>query len=155
MGEAGEARSKFSSAATRLQYAALPYRLGQSAEFLLITSRETRRWIIPKGWPMKSLSPAQCAAQEALEEAGVEGQASAAPIGSYTYLKKLSDGRTVPVEVEVFSLNILRQLDDWREKDQRQTRWFTPQEAIEAVQESGLKNLMRSFAALLVNTGNA
>ncbi len=155
MGGAGETRSKFGSAATRLQYAALPYRLGPSAEFLLITSRETRRWIIPKGWPMKSLSPAQCAAQEALEEAGVEGQTSAAPIGSYTYLKKLSDGRTVPVEVEVFSLHIERQLDDWREKDQRQTRWFSPQEAIEAVQEPGLKNLMRSFAALLANAGNA
>src|SRR5437773_2370121 len=71
-----------------IQYAALPYRVsGSKTEVLLVTSRRTRRWIVPKGWPVESLEPSACAAVEALEEAGVSGQVEQKPIGHYRYLK--------------------------------------------------------------------
>ena len=74
------------------QYAALPYRLGRDGlEILLITSRGSGRWIIPKGWPMAGLSPSQAAALEALEEAGVTGNVSADSVGRYGYDKELAD----------------------------------------------------------------
>ena len=79
-------------AAVSQQYAALPWRQTQGFEILLITSRETRRWVIPKGWPMPGHSAAESAAQEAYEEAGVRGQMSAEPAGHYAYKKRLRGG---------------------------------------------------------------
>ena len=68
---------------TRIQFGALPYRFDRHAdlEVLLITSRETGRWIIPKGGPIKGFKPGQTAALEAYEEAGVRGRVSARPLG--------------------------------------------------------------------------
>ena len=74
------------------QYAALPWRNAQGFEILLITSRETRRWVIPKGWPMPGNSPAESAAQEAYEEAGIRGKIAVQAIGHYGYRKRLRGG---------------------------------------------------------------
>ena len=91
------------SKAVGIQYAALPFRhSGRRLEILLITSRETRRWVIPKGWPVKGLAPQEAAALEAAEEAGLEGEIEANPIGSYRYLKHLKGGHTIPIQVIVF-----------------------------------------------------
>src|SRR5215468_11570993 len=78
----------------RLQYGALPYRTsnGHRAQFMLVTSRETRRWIIPKGWPKRGKSPHRSAAREAFEEAGVIGAVGRRPVGSFSYAK---NGRSV------------------------------------------------------------
>jgi 8-oxo-dGTP pyrophosphatase MutT (NUDIX family) len=72
------------------QVAALPLKLGDDgvARVLLLTSRETRRWVIPKGWPMKGRKAHEAAAHEALEEAGVAGHAEKTPIGRYYYFKR-------------------------------------------------------------------
>jgi len=134
-------------AALRTQYAALPYREESALEILLITSRETQRWVIPKGWPMESLQPWETAAREALEEAGVEGAISRKPLGAYLYEKRLPGGILVPCSVDVFPMRVERQRKEWREKDQRAQRWLSVPDAIEAVQEQELKSLLRTFAA--------
>src|SRR5206468_12254776 len=97
--------------AKRVQYGALPYRVkGRSRpEIMLVTSRETRRWIIPKGWPKKGKSPHRSAAREAFEEAGVVGSVGRRSVGSFSYEKRLKNGGTVECEVRVFPLQVKRQ----------------------------------------------
>lgn len=131
----------------RTQYAALPWRKGDdgSVEILLVTSRETRRWVIPKGWPMKDLAPEACAAQEALEEAGVVGQASRKRLGVYHYDKRLRSGRSQHVRVTVYPLAVREERDAWPEMAERERRWTTPIEAAEAVEEPELKALLAKF----------
>jgi 8-oxo-dGTP pyrophosphatase MutT (NUDIX family) len=131
----------------RAQYAALPWRRGEdgAVQILVITSRETRRWVIPKGWPIKGLSPAMAAAREAFEEAGVTGPIAEAPLGTYHYDKRLRSGRLRSVAVEVFSLHVDGEEVVWPEQDQREKRWSTPREAADLVDESELKTLLAGF----------
>jgi predicted NUDIX family NTP pyrophosphohydrolase len=132
------------------QYAALPYRrTGAGIDVMLITSRDTGRWIIPKGWPAPALDPGASAAQEAMEESGLVGEISAQPIGSYGYTKRLADGSAVDCTVEVFALAVERQLPTWPEQAERRTRWFALEEAAAAVQEPELGAIIRNLARLL------
>lgn len=133
----------------RTQYGALPYRVGPEggAEVVLITSRESRRWILPKGWPMKGFTPSRTAEREAFEEGGLIGEVGKAPVGRYSYLKRLKSGATVPCEVVVFPLQVSEQRDHWPEATEREVRWFSMQEAVETVDEKALAELIRSFAA--------
>src|ERR1700754_3917375 len=90
-----------------LQFGALPYRFasGGGLQILLITSRTTRRWIIPKGWAIKGSKPWESAAREAYEEAGLRGTVARRPFGSYLYVKTFEDGaEALPCEVRVFPL---------------------------------------------------
>jgi len=132
----------------RQQYAALPWRRLEDGgvEVLLITSRETRRWVIPKGWPIKGLKSPQSAAREALEEAGVEGQPGKSKLGVYHYDKKLRSGRVQKVRVAVYGLEVTRERETWKEKDQRDKLWTSPAEAAELVEEPELKALVAAFA---------
>jgi 8-oxo-dGTP pyrophosphatase MutT (NUDIX family) len=128
-----------------IQYAALPYHIGEdgSPQIMLLTSRETRRWVIPKGWAIKDLKPHQVAAREAFEEAGLVGRIiSKKPIGSFHY-EKLQPEHRLLCEVWVFLLWVDHQLNDWPEKGQRETRWFEPEEAACMVDESGLAEIIR------------
>ena len=93
---------------------------------MLITSRATRRWVIPKGNPEKGLGPCEVAAKEAYEDAGLIGVVGREPVGTYRYAKRSGGRKSVPVEVEVFPLGVATQLEDWPERGQRETRWFTP-----------------------------
>ena len=136
--------------AIRLQYGALPFRESKAGglEVLLLTSRQTKRWIIPKGWPIRGLGPSKSAAREAYEEAGVHGDTRSKSIGRYLYSKLLDDRAvTVPCEVRVFALRVRRQANAWPECQQREVRWFLAADAMEAVEESGLKALIASFAS--------
>ena len=135
------------TSAPRVQYAALPYRLrGTSgAEVMLVTSRETRRWIIPKGWPMKGRAPHTSAAREAREEAGVVGDVGKRPIGSYSYEKRLEGGDVVVCKVDVFPLEVKRQQKRWPEKGKREVRWLSPREAAKKVQEPVLRAIIRTW----------
>jgi 8-oxo-dGTP pyrophosphatase MutT (NUDIX family) len=137
-------------AGDRIQYGALPYRRQGEIEILLVTSRETRRWVIPKGWPMKRRTPQGAAAREALEEAGVKGEISKKSIGVYHYMKRLPGGTAVPCEVQVFPLKVKREDPAWRESGQRIRRWFTLAEAVDAVEEPELKALMEAFSSRVV-----
>src|SRR3984885_648182 len=101
-----------------VQFAALPWRIGEGGrrQIMLLTSRETQRWIIPKGWPMKGRKPAEVASQEAYEEAGLVGHVvGKRPIGSFHYQKQLTNKERL-CQVLVFSYRVDRQLDDWPEK---------------------------------------
>jgi len=129
------------------QVAALPLMVGDDgvARALLVTSRGTKRWVIPKGWPMKGRKPHESAAQEALEEAGVIGLASKKPIGTYTYFKWRAAHFDV-CRVDVYLLMVKRQLTTWREKDQREACWFTLEAAADLVQEPELVALLQRVA---------
>jgi 8-oxo-dGTP pyrophosphatase MutT (NUDIX family) len=131
---------------TGLQYAALPWRERDGRlEILLITSRQSKRWIIPKGWPIEDLAPHASAAQEALEEAGIVGHVSPTVLGSFHYAKGLKSGRSINCKVIVFPLAVTRMRREWPEKHARELRWHSPQEAVEAVAETDLRLLIRRF----------
>ena len=129
------------------QYGVLAYDVAEDGEprFLLITSRKTKRWIIPRGNPIPGLSPAQSAAQEAYEEAGVTGVVSPEEIGAYRYNKQRRPGSSVLANVHVFALRTTIQSDRWPERHERDWKWFTRQEAADAVEEPGLKEILMSF----------
>ncbi len=132
------------------QAGALPYRLAArgsdaSVEILLITSRETRRWIIPKGNIDFNMAPHAAAAVEAEEEAGVRGKIGKTPIGRFCYRKGLASGISVGAKVVVYPLLVTIDLDDWKEKSWRERRWFPLTEAAEAVAEPDLRDLIRAF----------
>jgi 8-oxo-dGTP pyrophosphatase MutT (NUDIX family) len=130
----------------RVQLAALPFRIALgSLQVLLITSRETRRWIIPKGWPIRGLPPRDVAAREALEEAGLVGTiVGKRSIGSYHYAKRLPENHEDLCRVKVFLLSVDHQLEDWPEKEQRECQWMTPEKAAHMVDEGGLAEILRA-----------
>jgi 8-oxo-dGTP pyrophosphatase MutT (NUDIX family) len=135
----------------QLQYAALPFRrrADLTIEVMLITSRDTGRWVIPKGWPVPKLTPRNSAAHEAREEGGIVGRIGERPIGRFHYDKRLSDGSSTHCEVEVFALEVERQMKSWLEKDQRRTRWFAVAEAAVAVDEPELRALIANLPKCL------
>ncbi|MNS89635.1 NUDIX domain protein [compost metagenome] len=128
------------------QVAALPWRQGENGvEVMMITSRETRRWVIPKGGRMVGKTDPQAAAQEAYEEAGVQGETLEAPIGHFRYAKRLKSGETQACVVAVYPLEVLIQLGAWPEDQQRQRRWMPQADAADAVHEADLADLIRGF----------
>lgn len=128
------------------QIAALPMRLDATGavEVLLVTSRETRRWVIPKGWPWRGRPDYEAAAGEAWEEAGVRGSPESRPVGSYTYEKRRPDD-SIPVTVDVYVLEVTEEVGDWPEAGERNRAWFSPRDAAEVVQEPELKVLLLSL----------
>ena len=112
---------------------------------LLITSRETRRWIVPKGWPMSGRPDHRAAATEAREEAGVIGRVHRWPVGHYDYVK-MRPGRTDVLRVVLYVLEVERQLERWKEQGQREVRWFPVPEAVEAVAQPQLAAVIGSRA---------
>jgi 8-oxo-dGTP pyrophosphatase MutT (NUDIX family) len=135
-------------AAKRVQYGALPYRLSSRSrpQFMLITSRETRRWVIPKGWPKKGKSPQYSAAREAFEEAGVFGAVAKRTIGSFSYEKRMRNGGVVVCEVRVFPLEVTRQNKQWPEKQERVVKWLSASQAAEKVKERMLGEIILRLA---------
>jgi 8-oxo-dGTP pyrophosphatase MutT (NUDIX family) len=131
-----------------VQYGTLPYRFSQSAalKILLVTTRGTRSWIVPKGWPIKGLKPAKSAAREAFEEAGVMGRIGAKPIGFFAYDKLHDEAGSMRCEVKVYPLLVKRQSHVWPESHQRTTQWVEPSRAIAMIKEPGLKKLVAKFA---------
>lgn len=136
------------------QYAALPYKIvDDTVLVMLITSRETKRWVLPKGWPEKKLRGDEVAAKEAFEEAGLVGRVAPHPISGFLYLKRLEDNRWRRCHVGVYPLQVEKELDDWPERDQRCRRWMTPTEAALVVAEAGLAELLRTLATpAILNT---
>src|SRR5262249_16821938 len=116
------------------------------AEFMLVTSRETRRWIIPKGWPKRGKSPHRSAAREAFEEAGVLGAVGRRPVGSFSYAKRLKNGRSVECEVRVFPLEVKRQRMEWPEKQGGQVKWLSGREGADNGKRQGIRKMMRGVA---------
>jgi 8-oxo-dGTP pyrophosphatase MutT (NUDIX family) len=126
------------------QVAVLPICLDPEGRLriLVLTSRETGRFIVPKGWVKKGKPDCHVAAQEAKQEAGVVGRVMKKPVGRYEYWKRLSD-RFERCRVKVFVLRADRQLDAWREKGQRRMAWFLLDDAIDLLDEPGVVAILR------------
>jgi 8-oxo-dGTP pyrophosphatase MutT (NUDIX family) len=139
-------RGKYSQMKLARQIAALPVRYTHDGLVLvlLVTSRETARWVIPKGWPWPDCEEWISAAEEAREEAGVLGMIHPASIGSYQYDKRQPTG-ALAVHVTVFRLEVTEELAAWPEGNQRKRSWFSLTEAAAVVEEPDLQNLIRQL----------
>ncbi len=126
------------------QFGVIPVRRAPdgAVEVLLITSRDTGRWVVPRGNPIAGKSPSESAAQEAYEEAGIIGPVEAEAIGLYSYEKRRRLRSAVPAVVHLFRMNVAEERDEWPEKSQRDRRWFRAEEAAAAVHEIDLAELI-------------
>lgn len=131
----------------RQQVGVLPWRIQRDGKMriLLVTSRGRGGWIVPKGWPMKEYPLFAAASREAFEEAGVIGDISPAPVTTYRYAKILDDGSQAPCRVAVFGMNVRGTLSHWREKEQRQRRWFSLEETVERLDDAELAAFVRAL----------
>lgn len=140
MGKSGNRRNR------EKQVGALVYRFDAAGhlQILLITSRQTNRPVIPKGWRMKGVKDRAAAAREAFQEAGIEGRCSKKPLGRYRYWKRLPDHFAL-VTVKVFALEAQTVLEDFKESSERLSAWLSPSHAAAIVQEPGLSRLIEKF----------
>ncbi|SIS82428.1 hypothetical protein SAMN05421759_10484 [Roseivivax lentus] len=129
------------------QIAALPLRIKKdgNVEVLMVTSRDTGRWVMPKGWEMDGKKPWRAAEIEALEEAGAVGFIGSDEIGTYRYTKILGDGSVIPCTVRVYPMIVEKLKRRWKEKGQRKRRWFTPKDAARRVVEEDLAQLLKTL----------
>ncbi|MEI4194273.1 NUDIX hydrolase [Roseovarius sp. E0-M6] len=131
-----------------LQVAALCLRKGENGqtEVLMITSRDTGRWIVPKGWPIEGMAAYEAALQEAWEEAGVQPPKSApVHIGHYHYDKQLDGGYSAPVRVELYQVDAPELSDSYPEADERARLWLSPEQAASRVDEPELAAILRNL----------
>jgi 8-oxo-dGTP pyrophosphatase MutT (NUDIX family) len=119
--------------------------LNGQLEVLLVTSRETRRWVIPKGWPMRDLADHLAAAEEAWEEAGVKGSLDDTVLGTFTYDKRRRS-EVIPLEVTVYLMTVVEVFDKWPEAHERDRAWFSVPDAAEAIAEPELRAIILSLA---------
>jgi 8-oxo-dGTP pyrophosphatase MutT (NUDIX family) len=114
------------------QVAALPWRLAADGglEFLLVTSRTSKHWLLPKGWPIPGKSGLESALQEAYEEAGIQAKGPDSPIGRYAFIKVLHDATELPCTMAVYAAGSVEELGEWPEKDQRDRMWFSQSDAV-------------------------
>lgn len=134
----------------RRQVGALAWRFDDGVlKVLLVTSRDTGRFVIPKGWPMKRLSDGKAAAREAFEEAGISGNMSAEPIGSYEYNKIFGPGFALPCRVMVYAMQVAKVFPKWPEKSERKRHWMTLDDAASSVHEPELRELIEDFVPVL------
>ena len=136
------------------QYAALPFRVRDGELLvLLVTTRGTGRWIIPKGSSEKGLRPHEVARQEAFEEAGVRGQVHRECFGTFEFVKGAAAGESALCAVDVYPLAVEQELDDWPEKGMRQREWMTPGQAAMRVSEPGLIELFLNMGGVIDGDG--
>ena len=134
----------------RKQIGALVWRMDDGdLKVLLVTSRDTGRFVIPKGWPMKRTKDSKAAAIEAFEEAGVSGRITNKPIGHYDYNKIFGPGFALPCRVMVYAMETNKILPKWPEKSERKRVWMTLHEAAASVHEPELRNLIENFVPVL------
>lgn len=129
------------------QIAALPLRERDGVvEVCLVTTRETGRWSLPKGWPMKGRRDFAAAKVEAEQEAGVVGKPEKTPLGSFVYWKRRDDHFDL-IRVAVYALRVRKILATWKEQAERQVRWMTLGDAAVAVEEPSLTALLLEIEA--------
>jgi len=129
----------------RTQFGALCYRaVKDKLQVLLITSRGTGRWILPKGWPVPGATPAGAAIQEAWEEAGVQGKTQGGCLGLYSYMKQ-DDTGTWPCVVAVFAVKVIALKREYPEAGQRRRKWFSLKKAAQLLDEPELKRMVLDF----------
>ncbi|KAJ55995.1 NUDIX hydrolase [Actibacterium mucosum KCTC 23349] len=134
------------SKSARTQFGALCYRgAGKKTEILLITSRDSGRWVVPKGWPKGKEDPAANVSREAWEEAGVVGKLGKSLLGFYSYSKVMDDGKAMPCVVAVYPIQVDKLSDKFPEMGQRRRKWFPSKKAASRVAEPELARLLKRF----------
>lgn len=130
------------------QIAALPLRWDKSGKLrvLMVTSRDTGRWVMPKGWLMDGKKPWQAAKIEALEEAGATGFVSDTPLGVYHYDKRLGRRESVRCRVTVYPMMVEKLKPRWKERKERRRHWFSAKKAAKLVDEKDLSALLKGLA---------
>ena len=123
-------------------------------EVLLITSRDSGRWVIPKGRPMRGHKPHQVARREAWEEAGVRGVVHKSACGQFHYLKTLPQGGVARCLVQVHVLDVASLAPTFPEMNERRLRWFGPRDAAAAVKEPELSAILLGVTARPGVAGN-
>ena len=140
-------RVLFGGAPCRVQAAALPWKLtDRGVEVMLVTSRGTGRWVLPKGWPEGGEELWIAAEREAAEEAGISGAIARFEAGSFYYGKELPSGMEWRCLVHVFPLEVDNEAERWPERKKRRRGWFSPTEAARKVHEPDLAELIAGFA---------
>lgn len=130
----------------RTQFGALCYRTSRGkVEILLVTSRGTGRWILPKGWPMDGTTPAASAQIEAYEEAGALGKVKNTCLGIYSYSKGFKEKDSLPCVVAIFPMKVKKLLKDYPECFERKRKWFSQSKAADKVTERELAQIIRNF----------
>ena len=130
----------------RTQFGALCWRVHKDeVQTALITSRRTRRWVIPKGWPVDGATPVEAARREAWEEAGVTGEADPTCIGLYSYVKDLPKNEMLPCVVAIFPIKVRNKKGNWPEMHQRRRKWMTLKQAAKATDIKELSAILKSF----------
>jgi 8-oxo-dGTP pyrophosphatase MutT (NUDIX family) len=122
------------------QAAAIPVRDGAVC---LVTSRNGKRWIIPKGSEEPGMTSGETALKEAWEEAGLVGTLEREPAGSYFYEK--AGNRYL---VTVFLMHVTEAIPYWPEQDWRIRRWVAPQQAVAWLKEPGLGRILDKALAI-------
>ncbi|WP_085865132.1 NUDIX hydrolase [Pseudooctadecabacter jejudonensis] len=130
----------------RTQFAALCYRVNSSGKlrFCLVTSRRSGRWIVPKGWPMDGQTPADAAATEAYEEAGVSGKIAPHPVGVFSYYKVRSEDE-LPCMAVVYPLKVKKVHRKWPEKKERERTWVSRKKAVAMISDPELRQIIERF----------
>ncbi|KIN63862.1 Nudix domain protein [Sulfitobacter noctilucicola] len=130
----------------RTQFAALCYRIRRGkVQVLVITSRGSKRWIMPKGWPIDGRTPAASAAREAWEEAGVTGKVTDRCLGAYSYGKDVGMDDAMPCIAMLYPVEVKSLAKRYPESGQRRRRWVSRKKAAKMVAEPELARLLLSF----------
>ncbi len=137
----------------RTQFGALPWRIGKNGlEILLVTGRKSRRWGIPKGWPVNGATPSESAAREAWEEAGAKGEIAEVSVGLYSYAKRAGrKGARLPCVVSVFPLHVTDTAETWPEAKARKRRWVSAAKAMTLVENPELSRILADFDPCALN----
>ncbi|MBD8889988.1 NUDIX domain-containing protein [Roseibium litorale] len=142
----------------RLQIAALCYRVmadpgpdGKRCEVLMVTSRGTGRWILPKGWPIMTRKGHKTAEIEAFEEAGVNGKAGKKPFASFQSHKGFRGGFAVPTDVLVYLVEVTGETQDYPELGQRERKWMPIEDAVKIASEPGIARVLSRFNSEMAN----
>jgi len=130
------------------QIAALPWRLAADGglEILLVTSRTSKHWLLPKGWPIPGKSGLESALQEAFEEAGIQAKGPDSPLGRYAFVKVLHDETELACTMSVYAVGQVAELPEWPEKEQRERMWFTQAEAASIAFDLNLSRFLATIA---------
>lgn len=130
----------------RTQFGAICYRITNSkVQILLVTTRRSGRWIVPKGWPMNEQTPGTAAAVEAWEEAGVEGKVKETCVGLYSYTKDPETQDPLPCIVALYPLKVKKLAKDYPERKERKRKWVSPKKAASMVKEPELAAVLKRF----------
>lgn len=132
----------------RTQFAALCYKIkNDKLRFLLITSRERGRWIVPKGWPILGQNPTEAVMTEAWEEAGVKGTVATRPVGLFSYMKSYGEKADLPCVAMVYAVEVEKLARNYPEKAERRRKWVSRKKAAAMVDDPELAKVIMGFDA--------